>query len=72
MYVCLCNAVTEREVRNAVALGASSLNDLREGLGVAACCGKCASCARQILKDERKSQRASFGNGIMMHLQTAG
>jgi bacterioferritin-associated ferredoxin len=69
MYVCICNAVTEKEVRHAVQLGASSLGDLREGLGVAECCGKCASCARQILKDERKSQRAANANGNMLHLQ---
>lgn len=54
MYVCLCNAVTEREVRQAVAMGADSLGDLREGLGVASCCGKCASCARKIIREERR------------------
>jgi bacterioferritin-associated ferredoxin len=59
MYVCLCNAVTEREVRHAVALGASSLADLKESLGVAMCCGKCADCARGVLTDERKAQRAA-------------
>lgn len=55
MYVCLCNAVTEREVRQAVAMGADSLSDLREGLGVASCCGKCAGCARKIIHEERRS-----------------
>ena len=36
MYVCICNAVTEREIRQAVALGVTTLKELREGLGVAA------------------------------------
>lgn len=52
MYVCICNAVTEREVRHAVELGATSLADLKDSLGVASCCGKCAGCARKILRDE--------------------
>ena len=52
MYVCLCRAVTDRQIRQAVELGARSLSDLKESLGVATGCGKCASCARQILREE--------------------
>src|SRR5258706_15385129 len=52
MYVCVCNAVTDKEIRQAIEIGASSLRDLREGLGVANTCGKCASCAKTILRDE--------------------
>ena len=52
MYVCICNAVTEREIRQAVGLGVKTLKELREGLGVAGDCGKCGSCARDILRDE--------------------
>ncbi len=51
MYVCICKAVTEREIRQAVDLGASSLGDLKEALGVATGCGKCATHARAILRD---------------------
>ena len=49
MYVCVCNAVTEREIRQAVALGVTTLKELREGLGVA---GDCGRCARDILREE--------------------
>ena len=52
MYVCICNAVTDREIRQAVALGAHSLADLKESLGVATNCRKCADCARAILREE--------------------
>jgi bacterioferritin-associated ferredoxin len=55
MYVCLCNAITEKEVRQAVQLGASSLKHLREGLGVAACCGSCADCAKKIIREKKKN-----------------
>ncbi len=46
MYTCICNAVTEREVRGAVRLGCTSLGDLRRDLGVATCCGASASPTR--------------------------
>jgi bacterioferritin-associated ferredoxin len=51
MYVCVCKAVTERQVRQAVSNGAQSLKDLRRELGVSSDCGQCASCARQCLEE---------------------
>ncbi len=49
MYVCICNAITDREVRGAVALGARSLADLQSTLGVATCCRRCADCACAVM-----------------------
>lgn len=51
MYVCICNAVTERDIGSAVAEGCGSLRELREQLGVGACCGRCTSCARDVLNN---------------------
>jgi len=51
MYTCICNAVTEREVRGAVSLGCASIADLQRDLGVATCCGKCEPDARRILME---------------------
>ncbi len=56
MYVCVCNAVTERDIFNAVAEGCASLRQLREQLGVGACCGRCTGCARDLLKQSRHAQ----------------
>lgn len=55
MYVCLCNAVTDRHIREAVADGCGSMRDLQTTLGVAARCGKCAPCAREVLSDAMQS-----------------
>lgn len=51
MYVCLCNAITDREIRAAAELGVRTVDDLRETLGVATCCRRCESTARQVLED---------------------
>ena len=56
MYVCLCNAITENEIRQAAALGMTKLEDLKDGLGVATCCGTCESCAREILQEATSCQ----------------
>jgi bacterioferritin-associated ferredoxin len=50
MYVCVCQAVTDQQIREAASNGARSLRDLRRELGVTRDCGCCASCASDCLK----------------------
>lgn len=57
MYVCLCNGVTESQIRDAVSEGATSLLDLSSRLGVAMTCGRCADCARQVIQETCTSPR---------------
>lgn len=51
MYVCVCKAVTERQIHQAARGGAQTLKDLRRDLGVTSECGRCASCAKQCLRE---------------------
>ena len=50
MYVCICKAVTERQIEDAVSRGAHCLKDLKHQLGVASECGKCVEEVRHCLK----------------------
>ena len=50
MYICICNAVTDSQIRNAAHGGCTRMRDLREQLGVAGDCGKCAPAAQAVLK----------------------
>lgn len=50
MIVCCCTAVTERQIRQAVAEGVTCLDDLRSRLGVDSECGCCAEEAKSILQ----------------------
>ena len=56
MYVCVCNRVTDQQIREACADGAYSLDCLKNGLKVATCCGRCADCARRVLHAELQQQ----------------
>ena len=58
MYICICNAVTEREIRQAVELGAASFQQVSCELGVAACCGKCKKDACRVIREQRKGMSA--------------
>lgn len=51
MYICLCNAVTEKAVRECANKGACSLDELAAQLGVGAGCGRCRECASDLLRD---------------------
>jgi bacterioferritin-associated ferredoxin len=51
MYVCLCNGITDNQIRTAVREGASSFKDVRSVLGVASQCGKCGILTREILRE---------------------
>lgn len=50
MYVCVCRAVTERHIDQAVQAGARNLRDLRAGLGVTVDCASCARHAHHCLR----------------------
>ena len=51
MYVCICNEVTDKQIKHATNLGICSMKDLRSSLNVGTSCGKCSSCAKGLLKE---------------------
>ena len=51
MYICVCNAITDHEIRQCAELGAQTFDELRDSLGVATCCGKCEGPAREIFSE---------------------
>jgi bacterioferritin-associated ferredoxin len=51
LYICLCNAITEKAVRDCAAKGNCSLEQLASELGVGAGCGRCRECAHDLLRD---------------------
>ena len=51
MYVCICKAITDKQIRRAAANGVDNLYELREALGVASGCGTCADSAESILNE---------------------
>ena len=51
MYVCLCQAVTDWEIRAAAQRGARHIDQLSEALGVGICCGRCRENAQAIIAE---------------------
>lgn len=49
MIVCVCNNISDREIRMAIELGSDSMEALQRDLGVATCCGQCLNYATELL-----------------------
>lgn len=64
MYICICAAVTERHIEEAVELGARRLRDLRLHLGVSGDCGRCASCAHRCLSNALETKNPKTQGGL--------
>jgi bacterioferritin-associated ferredoxin len=50
MYICICNAVADHDIADAVRAGAMDMDDLEEILLVSTVCGKCREAAEACLK----------------------
>ncbi|MGK2924993.1 MAG: (2Fe-2S)-binding protein [Lysobacterales bacterium] len=61
MYICICNAVTESSIRQAVRDGARNIFDLIGRTGCSTQCGCCSDLAAEVLQDELAAIDAAAG-----------
>ena len=57
MYVCNCNGIRERDVRAAIAAGASRPAQIFKACDSAAQCARCVCDMRKMLDEEREALR---------------
>jgi bacterioferritin-associated ferredoxin len=55
MYVCVCNAIKDSQVRQALQEGKSSISALRQHLACESRCGKCTGTMQNMLKEYLQS-----------------
>ncbi len=81
MYICLCHAVTDSTIKEAINNGASSVQDLKDELNVATCCGRCLNEVSNIVENHIQQQTNNepaiwfdnaqlFTHSHMFHKQT--
>ncbi|EGZ47153.1 (2Fe-2S)-binding protein [Neisseria wadsworthii] len=64
MFVCICNAITDHQIKETVAAGAMTLSDLQAQLGVATCCGCCSDLASSFLSATGSQSQNAVTAGI--------
>ena len=60
MFVCICNAVSDHEIREHARRGVDSLEELRMRTGCADCCGQCADEAEAVLMSSQRACRVTL------------
>ena len=68
MYVCVCNAVTDSDIRDAVDDGVHTLKHLRRTTGCGSTCGNCEEMAAEVLRQALTDKRQSHGLLPIMQL----
>ncbi|MGD9946662.1 MAG: (2Fe-2S)-binding protein [Burkholderiaceae bacterium] len=59
MIICVCRAVSDRQIRSVVQKGASSMAEVRSELGTGECCGKCSRQVRELIDLHRCPREAA-------------
>ena len=54
MYICICNGVTDSDIRQAAEAGCGSMAELTMRTGAGACCGSCTDMAAAVLDESRR------------------
>ena len=50
MYVCVCNALTDKDIIEASGRGARTYDDAFRMLGAEVCCGQCRCMAEEVIE----------------------
>jgi len=59
MIVCVCNRVSDRDIRHLAQDGCPNFDELQMATGVATCCGQCENCARDTFSQAAMSANAA-------------
>ena len=59
MYVCLCNAVSDKQIKKAISDGASSVEEIQQVSNVGKNCGSCIYAVQEMLDREVGDKKES-------------
>ncbi|MDQ3289036.1 MAG: (2Fe-2S)-binding protein [Pseudomonadota bacterium] len=60
MYVCICNAVTEHDIREAADAGCASVAEMTMRTGAGSNCGSCLDLVAQMIGERRAVRELSL------------
>jgi bacterioferritin-associated ferredoxin len=53
MYVCICNGVTDRQIREAADAGCATVAEMTMRTGAGASCGSCLGLVAELIEESR-------------------
>ena len=67
MYVCVCNGVTDHQIREVADAGCRSVTELTMRTGAGANCGSCLELAAQLLAETHASRVQPLPLPVLSH-----
>lgn len=64
MYACICHALRERDVKEAISLGACRVSEIYRHFGVKPQCGRCLSTVRHLLVAHHGTMHAAHRSQV--------
>ena len=61
MYICLCQGVTDRDIKASIEAGAVSLREVQVKLPVALNCGTCRDSAEALIDEALQTKAKTLG-----------
>jgi len=52
MYVCICNQISDKDIKESIQEGATTMRALYKEHNIGSQCGKCCQCAKKLLNNE--------------------
>ncbi|MET1255460.1 (2Fe-2S)-binding protein [Aliikangiella maris] len=65
MYVCICNAVTDSQIKEAMHNGLTTFAEIQHHLGVGNCCGRCVDSAKAIVNEFSAQNQLTTQNQVI-------
>lgn len=56
MYVCICNAISDRQINSAIAGGANKVGSVYKACGAKPQCGRCSTMIGDMLSRSRQDE----------------
>ncbi len=59
MFVCVCKAISDKDIKSAIYAGAEDLDSIQDALGAGTGCGTCHDFTQQLI-DETLAEKLSY------------
>jgi len=69
MLVCICNRISDRDIRSSIHEGASGFREVKAELGIGSCCGQCVPFAKGVVDDTLSQLQLSRGFHLAQELK---
>jgi bacterioferritin-associated ferredoxin len=69
MLVCICNGISDKDIKNAIHEGATGFSDIRASMKVGSGCGQCVAFAKALVDETISTLQSTRANHLAYELR---